>query len=627
MTLSTAAFSRRFAGGTKTQIRAGQDRQEVPTEANMRASVPRIDTTKAFSYPTLLPWLGLAGILLLYITFIGHLHPVNLFGATQDDPIYFSSAKALAEGKGYILPSLPGEPQAANKFPVLYPWMLSWIWRLNPSFPANVNDGVGLTVAFGLVYLSVAFRFFRRAMKLGDAEALLLTLFCAFHPVILVHSASILSDIPFAALCFGSLLLADMAIQQNGTRAQVVVCGVLVGFSLLMRTTGFPIVAGILAIAILRKAWRQAAMFSSTVAVFLAFFLWEKLSAAKASLPAGWSTLGPGFRQTWLFYTDYVGFRKLSAPNLSVTGELLLAQFLYLWRQLPAYFLSSSYDRSIPLLAILLCLMSVSFVRTIKRDGWKPIHAALIFYLAMVLGWNYPDWDRFLIPFLPLFVASLWVEAKWIAGEVSREIRSDGRRGDRVTAVLIGFVLATLAIFLALMFVSNSDRRNLLAFCRARSELLIEKKQAYDWLRRNSPGDARIIAGENASLYLYTGRQSMGPIVMLPAGIYEPTQMQSDLIHITDVASAIRATYWLGSVDDGDTQLQGYKTALTTRLHQIESVLPEVFHSTSGNVRIYRLDCLQNQQDISCRWADHVLFPAEHPSARARHAEGTIGVD
>src|SRR5579862_2216695 len=90
-------------------------------------------------------WAGLACVLILYVFSVFRLHPPNFFALTQDDTLYFSSAKAIAAGKGYILPSLPGTPPA-TKYPVLYPWLLSWVWHWNPAFPANISGALGITL-------------------------------------------------------------------------------------------------------------------------------------------------------------------------------------------------------------------------------------------------------------------------------------------------------------------------------------------------------------------------------------------------------------------------------------------------------------------------------------------------
>src|SRR2546426_10733936 len=109
----------------------------------------------------LLSWIALSAILVGYIFFVVRLHPTNFFGFSHDDTLYFSSSKAIAEGRGYILPSVPGTPPA-TKYPILYPWILSWVWRWNGSFPANLFAAVALNLAFGVAYLISAFFFLRK---------------------------------------------------------------------------------------------------------------------------------------------------------------------------------------------------------------------------------------------------------------------------------------------------------------------------------------------------------------------------------------------------------------------------------------------------------------------------------
>src|SRR5260370_1317089 len=47
-----------------------------------------------------------------------------LLSAMSDDGIYLVCAKSLAEGSGYRILSLPGQPNQ-TKYPPLYPWLLS----------------------------------------------------------------------------------------------------------------------------------------------------------------------------------------------------------------------------------------------------------------------------------------------------------------------------------------------------------------------------------------------------------------------------------------------------------------------------------------------------------------------
>ena len=58
-------------------------------------------------------------------------------GIFHDDGIYVVTARALAEGQGYRIISLPESPPQ-TKYPILFPWLLSLVWRLAPSFPDNL---------------------------------------------------------------------------------------------------------------------------------------------------------------------------------------------------------------------------------------------------------------------------------------------------------------------------------------------------------------------------------------------------------------------------------------------------------------------------------------------------------
>jgi 4-amino-4-deoxy-L-arabinose transferase-like glycosyltransferase len=200
------------------------------------------------------PWAGLCLILAVYVTVVVSLHPTNFFGATEDDSIYFSSAKALAEGRDHIRPSVPGT-SPATKYPILYPLILSAVLKLNPSFPANLPWAIAIT--FGFVYIVAGFVSLRRLQVLHDAEVLLLTAFCAFHPVVLFYSASVLSDIPFAALALVAIRLADSMLESADRPQFAVLCDVLAGLSMMTCMFGLAVVAGILLAALMRRAWKQ----------------------------------------------------------------------------------------------------------------------------------------------------------------------------------------------------------------------------------------------------------------------------------------------------------------------------------------------------------------------------------
>lgn len=64
-----------------------------------------------------------AAILVLYIFSALQVNPIATFGTSADDAAQLSSARALAQRKGYVLPEFPCGLRA-TKYPQLYPWLL-----------------------------------------------------------------------------------------------------------------------------------------------------------------------------------------------------------------------------------------------------------------------------------------------------------------------------------------------------------------------------------------------------------------------------------------------------------------------------------------------------------------------
>lgn len=83
------------------------------------------------------------------------------FGQAADDAVYFVTAKAIAEGSGYRILSLPDEPYQ-TKYPPLFPLLLSCAWKLNPSFPANLPLALLFVWPIFPLYLLIAWRLFGR---------------------------------------------------------------------------------------------------------------------------------------------------------------------------------------------------------------------------------------------------------------------------------------------------------------------------------------------------------------------------------------------------------------------------------------------------------------------------------
>jgi 4-amino-4-deoxy-L-arabinose transferase-like glycosyltransferase len=547
---------------------------------------------------SVLPWLGLAVALVLFVLLVARMHPTNWFGEYRDDGLYYSSAKALAEGRSYILASFPGTPPQ-TKYPVLYPWMLSLVWRCDRSFPANLGASVCLTAVFSAGFLILTFLMLRKWKGVGEWPALVIVTVCASLPAFLTVSGSILSDSLFMLLTLAAVLLADSSTRAGGRVSVALLVGVLAGLSVLTRSVGIAVLAGIVAAGLYRRAFRQIAAVVAGAAPFMLPAVWvglKSLVGQNREALSGPATSLIGWQQTYAYYTSYPKMWKFCVPNARVFLSLLrgnVGAFLetpaYYWLH-PTLKIGTSFVAT-ALSSPLMLLALAGILRQARNDEWKPLHFVFTFYTAILLAWNYPVMDRFLLLFVPLFCVGLWVEGKRLAGLLAGALRA-GSLGEKVVAAVISVGFAGLAAT-AVWNTSQFFRPHLFAEQQA-AHLRQDKAQAYEWLRANSlPGD-RIVACEDGRVYLYTDRETVMPMAFSSEYHYRHDRrvLDRDLAHMADAAVAVEAHYWLTSIDDFITDEDDAQPRMRARAAQLVSGAPEVFRSADGWVRLYDVTCL-----------------------------------
>jgi hypothetical protein len=519
-----------------------------------------------------------------FVAHVRWMKPENYFGFYHDDSIYLSSAQALAAGRGYILPSLPGSPPQ-TKYPVLYPWLLSWIWTWQPDFPANVTPATWVTTLFAGGFLVAAFHFLRQLRGVTPAAALGCMALCAFHPAFLTLSGSLLSDAAFMALALAAIVAAERAGRSERNLGLAVIAGLLAGLSAMTRSVGVAFVAGVVVAAAYRRFWSQAAATALAAAPAMAYLLFRR-----PELPGQMGE--PGWWQTWLYYTDYAGFWRLSVQNINVLRAMLKANLVdLLVTPSELCLIRPSQGFSGTLLAVTLTSgILAGVVREARRpDGRldvRPIHFVLLFYTPLALIWNYPIMKRFLMPFLPLFYAGLWLEAKHIASMIRQALAAGRAWSEKAVGAGCAAALVALAIAAGAQYAVHGRQA-----LRGRSEqfarVAVEQEQAYDWIRRNTPRDARFIAIGDVSLYLHTGRQAMWPIAFTTGPMYQADSagLEYQISHLTDVARHIGARYWVAA----DYDYQATAPAVVDRLRRLKAGLPRVFRSRSGAIEVYEI--------------------------------------
>jgi hypothetical protein len=206
-------------------------------------------------------------------------------------------------------------------------------------------------------------------------------------------------------------------------------------------------------------------------------------------------------------------------------------------------------------------------------------------------------------------VAAYWSEVKRLVHMIRRAFTARRVLSDVVAATVLTVAMVAGNSIVAWDYLRGRGRSDLASLSERRAALLVSKRQAYDWISRSTAANARIVAYQDGALYLYTGRQSMRPMVFTTAEFLDPTRLPSGVEHMADVARAIDAGYWLVSDDDFGAESSVNQNAGESRLREIERVLPLVFRSSDGRVRIYRLGCVENPAEGACAEADRVLFP------------------
>lgn len=470
---------------------------------------------------------GLAVLAVLYLAVASWQYSPALFGAFHDDTLYFSTAKAIAQGDGNVLPSLPGSPEQ-TKYPPLYPRLLSLAWQIQPEFPANLVWGWRLNLLIG-IWLIVAAVGVLRNLGCSRIEALGLGALFALNPYTILWTNLLLSDLLFAALTLTAIWAADRAFVADG-RSFGLWWALSIGVScpaVSTRTLGVAVLGGLVFYALSQKKFLAGAAASLGILPVA----WHLLGSwmADTKVPGDEGVLN-GFDQNWLYYTNYLDFWKLSVPTWDILWTQTQFMLLELLKhpavgtvQFNAAGVVSMFMQA-SAVAISMAIMHGIFLRA-KDNGWSVIHWIIVCYTPLVLLWNYALMSRFWLAFLPLLLAGASSEFVRLGTGIRSVFRESRQKDQRVAAVLMGSALAALLINGAWRFVVEVPSGiQTLALQRARA--LPAKQEAYDWLANQAEPDAVVISYEDAFSYLYSGSQGMRPFSPSTAPFSRMTKAQ-----------------------------------------------------------------------------------------------------
>ncbi|MCS6953297.1 MAG: hypothetical protein RMK57_07420 [Bryobacterales bacterium] len=503
-------------------------------------------------------------------------HMPTLGNFSGDDGLYWVTAKSLAEGSGYRLPSFPGEPYQ-TKYPPLYPFLLSWVWKANPRFPDNLSLAAALAWLMVPIVVGAA-GWFYRSLGWSWRVCALLCAVLALHPLVAALGTMLLTELPFTALCLASLCLAA---RTSSALWPAALAGGLAGLAFLTRTAGIVLLVSVPAGYCLGRRFRAAGAFSVAMAPFVAgWVLWA------------FSHKPPSADLLTLYYTDYLGYhsamiawRELPSVVWRNFGELLSAIGALLWVNPEGDFWLQWGGRLPALAAMAGCWR-------LARAGPGLQHGFFAAGLSLLLVvWHYPPSERFVAPLLPLVLAGAFVEVRHVSGLAVAALRGSAASQRIVGALVLGGLVG--AAVLALYLAAAAHWRYFPAWFEAARVHHQQNLEAYRWIRGHLPERARLFAFNDTAVFLYTGRRASRIIV--PTTFYYRTQPQGArefLARFERLAQPLGIHYILLTPADeywGPLPARG-RTALREVLRKRR--IPRLYRSPAG-LEVYRLQPLE----------------------------------
>ncbi len=424
-------------------------------------------------------WLAVAA---LDMPQLGHFH---------DEGLYWISAKSLAEGSGYRILSLPGEPYQ-TKYPPLFPLLLAGVWKLDPSFPHNLRLATVVCWIALPVCLLLAARLLR-TMGFGSASAAAICAVLALNPYVLNYSTSLMSELWFSCILLGCILVIHRAGEPGSARWVALAAGLLAGAAYLTRSSGLPLLASGPLYFALRRQYSRAALFVCGMApAIVAWTWWTNRHMLLAT------------DLTSLYYTNYLGFHLASFSLRDVP--------VLVWKN-AAGMLAGAGDLVAGLREGAVSVILGSFVfagaaRMVRRTGLSPYHLYGGGLILMLLPWHLCAGDRYMrmiLPLLPLLAAGLFDLLSDCMVAARRWYDSDSVVR-MAAACLAGVAVAGLALPIA-----AGPVRTLLtapgSIARERKNL-DQDRAAFRWIQANLPRNATFLTGADPVFYLYTGRKA-----------------------------------------------------------------------------------------------------------------------
>jgi hypothetical protein len=450
-------------------------------------------------------------------------------GVMRDDAMYVVLAKSLATGHGYRWINLPGAPIATH-FPPGYPALLAVMWRLVPSFPANVLAFKLVNVVLIAVVALATARFAMSRFGFSSRIASVVGVVATLSVPMITLGIRVMSEPLFLAMTVATLLVAERVVDGDDRWHAALLAGALAGAATLVRSYGIALAAALLVVLVLRRRFRAAALALTSTMLFVVpwqVFVSMHQGIVPAPMRGNYESYGGWFGAALRAGGPALVVRTI-ANNSMRTGGVLEA--------LAGSVLPGGV-RSIVLVLVLLLLIVGS------RPLWRRAPVTALFlasYALILLTWPYFG-ARYIWGVWPLVVLAVVLGL--------REVYS-WRPPTPVALVGCRTLQVALALLVLAYAVGAWRAARGHVWSGVASAQAAPIRDAVLWVNRRTSGNAVIAANYEGAVYLYTGRQtvpvnSLTPESVAPRTTEESARAMAEIIHAYPVKTVALSVTWL----------------------------------------------------------------------------------
>jgi len=499
----------------------------------------------------------------------------KILGLFHDDAVYAVVAKALAEGDGYRVVSLPGDPPQ-TKYPFFYSSLLSLIWRIAPPFPANIVflKSLNVLVLLGIYFVSMVY--YRRCCEHARALApIAFAVIVCTNPLVFSFTDYVLSELLLVLLSVATL--AGFRCAGTGSdRAQAGWLGIFAGVACLTRLAAAPLVVAALLRSYFGRGARAFAWFGVVVSLIVVpWFVW--VASVRVQGRAG------------SLYDYYIGYELGGGRGVGWQGILDVVtgnaryladtfQMLYLTPLLPG------------LVLFLAALTGVGMLNSLRREDvgdW----AFLLASLALYLIWPFSP-TRYSVPLAPVLILFLFRGMEQTADWFQHH-----RFGSFAITKLVwlpALVVMVLNLFWLSSFVWSRHPDSTRGLYGSRSPYTWAGfEQTFGWIRQNTAPDALLATAYDPMYFLYTGRKGIRPALHRPASYFYPYgAARPDVGSVAEIKpqlEALGAKYLIIDPLDGYAERQATLRLMDEIVGAYGERAKLVFISSDGLHKVFRL--------------------------------------